>query len=510
MPIVIQPEVAVTREEPRVDDDNSRQGRRPMEGAAIMRQATFFMFADNVSRVAEPLLKMACAVAFVGGAWGSFAYLESIVLVLMRVSLLGLEKGVVWLGGSVPDDREFVHRATGAFGFAFLGASLVAFGATFGLSLLGATSFFREAPHSAWILAAVPFQALATIVLQALVSRQHLGQTIVVRNILLPLITFGLPLGLIVLLPQARDVLLLRAYLGASVLAAVVGLGSFAWIFRRSLSSWSMAPWPGRALLAYSLPVSVTDILQSVALRTDNALLFQFGGTREVEIYSVSIMVAKAIQAIRESYDGSALSLFSRPDPDGFGVVKRRAASYVAWVVMGVQQPILWGIFLFGASALAMLDPSYAAGYGTLLATALLFSLCLPGALANTALMGMGRTLLLPAVQIVFLASFVAMNTALIPLLGSLGAGLSLGASSLLSGIAAYVLVRRVSGRWLLDWRSIFAPLSGGLMFFPLLLLQDPREPIRTSALAIWAALTALWILHVLRGARVLRDRMEG
>lgn len=504
----LQPDLAVSEE--RSSQVQGRSGGEvPMQGSAMMRQATFFMFADNVSRVAEPLLKMACAVAFVGGAWGSFAYLESIVLVLMRLSLLGLEKGVVWLGGSVRDEAEFVRRATGAFGFAFLVSSLVAFGATFSLSLLGATSFFRAAPHSAWILAAVPFQALATVTLQALVSRQHLGETILVRNILLPLITFGLPLGLVALVPMAHDVLLLGAYLGASVVAALTGLCCFAWAFRRSLAHWSVAPWPGRALLAYSVPVSVTDILQSVALRTDNALLFQFGGTREVEIYSMAIMVSKAVQAIRESYDGTALSLFSRPDPDGLGVVKRRAASYVAWVVMGIQQPLLWGILLFGSRGLGLLDPSYGAGYATLLATALLFSLCLPGALATTALMGLGRTLLLPAIQVVFLALFVAQNAVLIPWLGSLGAGLSLGSSSLLSGGVAYVLLRRVSGAWLLDWRSVFAPLSGGLMFAPLLLLQDPMAPWSPSALLFWTVLSTVWTVHVMRGAKVLRERME-
>ena len=479
------------------------------QGMASMQRATGFMIVDNVSRLAEPLLKMACAVAFVGGAWGTFAYLESIVLVLMRVSLLGLEKGVVWLGGSVEDEAEFVRRSTGAFGFVFVVSAAAAVATSAALSWMGEAGLLRDAPDTAWILAAVPFQALTMVILQALVSRQHLGPTILVRNVLLPLVTFGLPLALVAAMPDRRGTLLLHAYLGGSVLAAFTSTGVFAWVFRMRFADWSAIPWPGGRLLRYSLPVSVTDIMQSIALRTDNALLFQFGGTREVEIYSVAVMVAKAIQAVRESYDGTALSVFSNPDPDGFGAEKRHAARYVAWIAMGLQQPMLWGILLFGAAGLSRLDPMYAAGYGTLLATATLFSLAVPGSLATTALMGLGRTMLLPVVQVLFLVPFVVLNALLIPSHGALGAGISLGASTLLSGLAAYVLVRRVSGAWVLDWPSVFAPLSGGLLFAPMTLIQQPGGALKWIPFAIWSAASLLWSVHVLRGAKALRESLQ-
>lgn len=479
------------------------------QGMASMRRATLFMIADNISRLAEPLLKMACAVAFVGGAWGTFAYLESIVLVLMRVSMMGLEKGVVWLGGSVEDDPEFVRRSTGAFGFVFVVSSIVSIATTFALSWMGGTGLLRVAPDTAWILASVPFQSLATVTLQALVSRQHLGQTILVRNFLLPLVTFGLPLGLLAAMPERRDMLLLDAYLAGSILASIVSTGAFAWTYRARMSSWSALPWPGWKLLRYSVPVSVTDIMQSIALRTDNALLYQFGGTREVEIYSVAVMIAKAIQAIRESYDGPTLSVFSSPDPDGFGAMKKQAARYVAWVAMGVQQPILWGILLFGAAGLDRLDPAYGAGYATLLATSILFSLCVPGSLATTALMGLGRTMLLPLVQILFLLLFVLLNALLIPSYGALGAGISLGVSNLVAGLGAYLLVRRVSGSWVLDWPSVFAPLSGALLFAPMILIQPPGGLLKPISFAIWAIASILWTIHVMRGATALRVSMN-
>ena len=97
-----------------------------MNEGTMLRKATVFMILDNASRLGEPLLKMACAVAFVGGAWGAFAYLESLVLVLMRFSLLGLEKGIVWMGGKETDEREFVRRSTRTFLFVGLVSSVVA------------------------------------------------------------------------------------------------------------------------------------------------------------------------------------------------------------------------------------------------------------------------------------------------------------------------------------------------------------------------------------------------
>lgn len=475
----------------------------------MLRKATVFMVLDNASRLGEPILKMACAVAFVGGAWGAFAYLESMVLVLMRFSLLGLEKGVVWLGGKEPDDREFVRRSTRTFLFVALVSSVVALVGTVLLAYLADSSVFRQAPGSQWILAAVPFQAVATLVLQALASRSHLGESIVVRNLLLPGVTFALPLGALMLMPAWKESLLPLAYLGGSVLAATVSLGAFAWRYRKSLGGLSFLPWPGSELVRYSLPVSVTDILQSVALRTDHALLFQFGGTREVEVYSVAIMVAKAIQAVRESFDGTTLSFFSRRESETLGPIKRQAARYVYWVVAGIQQPLVWGILLFGSGGLSLLDPAYATGYGTLLATAVLFTLSLPGMLGGLALMGLGRTLLLPIVQVSFLVVFVVLNALLIPSMGSLGAGLSLGFASLVSSTFNFLLVRRISGRWLLDGQGMLAPLAGSLLFVPLIALQSPgggdTNPV---ALSLWGVLAGGWMFHVLRKARNLRQSM--
>lgn len=481
-----------------------------MNEGTMLKKATVFMVLDNASRLGEPLLKMACAVAFVGGSWGAFAYLESMVLVLMRLSLLGLEKGIVWMGGKEADEREFVRRSSRTFLFVALVSSVVALVATILLAYLADATVFRQAPGSQWILAAVPFQAVATLVLMALVSRSHLAESILVRNLLLPAVTFALPLGALVVMPSWKDSLLPMAYLAGSVLAATASLGAFAWRHRRSLAWASPIPWPGKELMHYSLPVSVTDILQSVALRTDHALLFQFGGTREVEVYSVAIMAAKAVQAVRESFDGTTLSFFSRKEDETLGHTKRQAARYVYWVVAGIQQPLVWGIFLFGSSGLALLDPTYASGYGTLLATAVLFTLSLPGMLGGLALMGLGRTLLLPIVQVSFLIVFVVLNALLIPSLGSLGAGLSLGLSTLVSSTLNFLLVRRISGKWLLDGSGILSPLVGSLLFVPLVALQSPGGgDADLVALSLWAVIASLWVFHVLRTARTLRISME-
>ncbi|MCB9497362.1 MAG: hypothetical protein H6686_10805 [Fibrobacteria bacterium] len=475
-----------------------------MDDKTVMRRATVFMLLDNASRAFEPLLKMACAVAFVGGAWGAFAYLESLVLVLMRLSLLGLEKGVVWMGGGEPDERAFVRSATGTFGFVFLVGCVVAAAGGVGYALLDGTSSFRQVGHGTWILVSVPFQALATVVLQSLVSRQFLGESILVRNAILPLLTFGLPLGLVVLFPETKEELLPAAYLLASVVGCAFSLGAFAWKFRASLGSWSAIPWPGWRLVRYSLPVSVTEILQSAALRTDHALLFQFGGAREVEIYSVAIMIAKMVQAIRESFDGAALSFFSKPEEEPLAKSKRDGAKYVTWVVLGLQQPLLAGIVLFGASGLALLDPSYTTGFATLVAASVLFSLALPGNLAGTALLGLGKSFLMPITQIVFLVSFVGLNAWLIPDHGALGAGISLGMSNLLSGLVNYLMVHRLTGKWLLEWSSVLKPLAGGLLFAPMGLLPVGG----VSTIVAWGAVGTAWFLFVLQRARLHREAM--
>src|SRR5690606_12725438 len=97
---------------------------------------------------------------------------------------------------------------------------------------------------------------------------------------------------------------------------SAVGFGLGAFWFARAYSlrpgQWSWSAKVPRDLLRYSLPLGSTDFFMAFAYRVDVIVLARFAGLAAVEVYTVVVMIANTLRAIRQSFDGILLSVFSR------------------------------------------------------------------------------------------------------------------------------------------------------------------------------------------------------
>lgn len=406
-----------------------------------------FMIADNVSKVVGPLLVLLCAKLYAGGEWGFFKYYESILLLLTRLAVLGMDRGVVWIYAQRGGDDAFVRVFSRALNFVLAFAVLLALGA--GAHWMGWLPVWSGITHDApgatafniaCYLASIPFQAATIMLLQSLLNKRRLLPQAIVRNIVVPLATLG-PAALLAFTPYKQYGLAVP-YLFGNLLGFAIALWYFRRAFPRAGENWGASAKVPKDMVKFSAPLASTDFAMSLAYRVDILLLARFVGLEAVEVYSVIVMIANTLKSVRQSFDGIMLSVFSKakstiPTPEQI-----RNFNHANWIVLSLQLPFLPLALLFGNELLGMISPVYAGG-GMVLALIIFFNLWSTlGAFSGQFVMGIGRTWIIPLSQLVFFSLSFALNMLLIPPFGMMGAATATGLAGAASALVS------LSGVW--------------------------------------------------------------
>ncbi len=458
-----------------------------------------FMIVDNASKVLSPLLVLFCAKLYAGGEWGFFKYYESVLLLLTRLAAFGMDRGVVWIYGQRPGDVSFIRVFSRAANFVFGFAVLLALGAGahwmgwipgwsgFGHGAPGSTGF-----NIACFLASIPLQATTLLMLQALLNKRRLLPQAIVRNIAIPLATFG-PAALMAFTPFKSHGLAVP-YLFGSFLGFGLSLFYFLRAFPMSLREWSGSAKVPRDMIKFSLPLASTDFAMSLAYRMDILLLARFVGLQAVEVYSVIVMVANTLRSVRQSFDGIMLSVFSR---GGKTLTRegRQKFNHVTWIVLSAQIPFFFLVLFFGRELLGLISPAYGSGQHTLLITLGFLVVIAPFGFSTQLLMGLGKTWAIPLAQALFFACTFGFNTLLIPHFGMEGAATATGISHLLSGLLCMGVLRWRLKTWVFD-RPYFISvcIEAAIFTIPALVYLIWRPSLVVGAALFLAAGFAYWI----------------
>lgn len=431
-----------------------------------------FMLADNASKVVGPLLVLLCAKLYAGGEWGFFKYYESVLLLLTRLAVLGMDRGVVWIYAQRGGDDAFVRVFSRALNFVLAFAVLLALGA--GAHWMGWLPVWSGLTHDApgatgfniaCYLASIPFQAATIMLLQSLLNKRRLLPQAIVRNIVVPLATLG-PAALLAFTPYKQYGLAVP-YLFGNLLGFVIALWYFRRAFPRAGENWGASAKVPRDMVKFSAPLASTDFAMSLAYRVDILLLARFVGLEAVEVYSVIVMIANTLKSVRQSFDGIMLSVFSKARSRTPTAEQVRHFNYASWLVISLQLPFLPLALLFGSELLALVSPLYAAGAGVL-ALLLFFNLWSTiGGFSSQFASGLGRTWLIPAAQMVFLAATLGLNLLLIPRFGMTGAAIATGLASVLSSIVPLIGISISSPKRILLGQYWLALLPGALLLAP-------------------------------------------
>jgi O-antigen/teichoic acid export membrane protein len=405
----------------------------------FINQGSRFMLLDNASKVLEPMLVLVCARLYAGGEWGFFKYYESILLLLARLAVAGMDRGVVWIYSRREGDAAFIRVFSRAINFVMLFAVVLSSLAALQWSgwLPSWTNFARDASGATTFnvfcfLLALPFQAGSMLFIQALINKRRLFPILIARNLAMPLMT--LSPAILLSFTRFRGVGLAGPYLVGSIFGFTLAAVFFARAYSLQWRQWAFSAAVPRDMFRFSLPIASTDVLMSFAYRVDVILLGRFVGLGAVEVYSVIMMISKTLNAIRQSFDSILLSVFSRSREGRPTDSQVRHYNYASWMVLTLQLPFLPLALLFGRELLGLIGPTYAAGHAVL-AIAVFFNLWVTlGAFSDQFISGMGKTHVIPVSHLTFFGASVGLNLILIPRMGVEGAALATGLATLLGG----------------------------------------------------------------------------
>jgi len=417
---------------------------------------------DNALRPIEPLLVLACASFYAGGAWGSFKLAESMAYLFYRLSLLGMDRGIVWrFGNATPEGyrRDLFASVSWVLGASLLGSAILV-----GLSFtaIGSVKGMDLPLHSLLMIAAtVPMLALSEMFFQANLNRQEMLARILGKNVLLPLIVFGGSiLGHFLNGPGLPFWFFLGALANASVAV-------FAFLRTHGIHRADLVPArPSKELLGFSVPLIGSDLLLGITTRIDLMLIGGLAGIKAVEIYNVVMMIGRSLGAIRQSFEGLLLSAFSREGARELTANLRTRLNHAVWAVGNLMGLALLVIVFWGQHLLSLLNPQYQAGWSALIAMTFLTWLNVSGDLSGVMLQGLGRSRDWMTAQLTGFVINVAFNLWWIPLWGALGGVLALGVSVFAQGLVCQVLLWRAGGGhlWLKRYLRSTLHFASGLV----------------------------------------------
>jgi O-antigen/teichoic acid export membrane protein len=413
-----------------------------------------FMLLDNVSKGLEPVLVLLCARLYVGGEWGFFKYYESILLLLMRLAVIGLDRGVVWIYSKRGSDESFGRAFSRAVNFTLLLAILLSlFAAAQWLGWIPSFGRFAKASGTATgfdvacYLLALPSQAATLLFLQAFVNKQALMPVVVLRNMVQPLTIYG-PAVLLAMTPLKSHGLA-APYLFGSTFGLALSIVWYFKVFRLPLRSWGFSALIPKDLLRFSLPLASTDVLMSFAYRLDILLLAKYAGIEAVEVYSVINWVANTLRGIRQSFDSILLSVFSQDKPGVYSPAQGQAFNYATFIVLAIQIPFVPLAWLFGGHLLGFIAEPYSAG-GAVLAVAVLINLgSTIGSFAGLLVTGIGKTWTIVASQAVYFVFSLVLNLWMVPRWGLMGAAVATGIANVANGFTCWYGIFRLGKTWL-------------------------------------------------------------
>ena len=397
------------------------------------------------------LLNWQIARRFGAHQTGLFFLAFTLLTILSILARFGLDTALVRLAaplfaqGKVGEVRA-VRKTAILFS---LGVSALLAAALYAASGPLAASVFSDpglAPHLRIVAAAIPFLSLALLNSELLRALRRIELSVFLKQILMYLVA-----NLLLALSLARSTAAATAIFAASILVGAVAGEVLLRVHLRRESRGEAAaaaasPYPLRRLLALSSPLLAVSLSGLVLQWTDTLLLGVLADARAVGVYNVAMRIAQLLTFVLSSMNTLIAPQFSVLFQAGrleeLGELFRRAT--VAMLVL--TTPPLLVLLLFPRQILALFGAEFTAGAGVLVVLAV-------GQFVNAVTGPVGFLLAMTRYERVLAATAagtavldIALNLALIPRYGILGAGVATSVSLVLKNLLLTWQMRRKIG----------------------------------------------------------------
>jgi O-antigen/teichoic acid export membrane protein len=417
--------------------------RAPDDDVGALHRGALANLAGHAARFAQPLLLLAAARLYGAEAWGLFVAGQAGYALLAKVTLLGLEKGLVfWVPRASRAGRSLGVRAAAT---RVLAAALPA-----GVLAALASPELAHAKHVPWatwslMAAGLAPSALIELLVHATVGRRRMDVQVVVRDVLVPLSTLGL--AVVLELGGAGAWGLGLAYALGQWIGLVAAARACLRLFGRAalLDDAEGAP---PELLRFAYPQWGSELALALLYRADALVLAAFCAPSVVGIYGVALQLGNTVRSLRGAFDPLVAAVTSDIAAGADTARLDGAIAYAVRVVVLLQAPVT-ALFLFlGRPLLGLFGPSFERGYAA--AVILSVGWALHGALGLAApvLGGFGESRKLLATTAFALALELALLFGLVPRFGMEGAAVGLIGAFLAQAAVQVLLLRALLGRF--------------------------------------------------------------
>lgn len=420
--------------------------------ARELRRGVLVTYAGYVLKLAMPVLLALATRAYGAARWGEFLAVQALVLIAMRVALLGLDKGILWLVAARAR-RDALAGVRPAL-LTVTATSLLACALLWAAPLLGAASRSDTLRISAL---ALPPYALSELLLHAAMGQRRMELQVLVRDTINPLFQVLTALTLFQLGHGEQGLA------WGFVLSHLLGLAIASVGFRRLFRE---AAWPSDealllppALRRYAAPLWLAEVASSLSLRLDTLALAAYCDAATVGVWGIVSQFATALRQMRKAYDPIVTALAARIAVNHDRARLADTYSYAVQMVSLTQLPVFAGLFALADFVLPLYGPGFERGYVPLIVLAGAFLISGGTGLAGLVVTGYGRSLLTLGNVLATIVLQVTSLALLVPRYELLGAAIALGLSMGLVNVAQVVQMRMVTGSFNYTRRSRFTVL---------------------------------------------------
>lgn len=423
-------------------------GRQPAWRVAFARGAsgTFVLHVFDAGVTVVMTLVLARVLGASG--LGVFSYAIAWAALLGVPAVLGLEQLVV-RGVAAADAQDEAGTARGLISWSVrivVVASLV-------MSLLGGAVvwLFGGVPTGGEVafwaaMALVPLMALARVAQAAIRGLQHVVAGFLPELAVMPVLSLLLVSTGVLIMGPAFDAV---AAVGAHVVAAAAGVAAALWLLRARLAERVRRAAPvthGRTWLSATLPLLFISGAHVINRQTDVVMLGVLDGLTAAGVYAVAArgvqLITFVTYAVNAPLAPRVAALYATADLAGL----QRVTTASARVMLAFSLPPVGLFIVFGPWLLGFFGTEFTAGAQALAVLSL-------GQLAAAAAGPAGLTLLMTnherAAAVgtgIGAAANVALNLALIPAFGLIGAATATALATAITGVIHIWMVHRRLG----------------------------------------------------------------
>ncbi len=309
--------------------------------------------------------------------------------------------------------------------------------------------------------ASLPVLTLMNMALFATQGFQTVKQTTYVREILQPLMNFVLIIVFYLLGAQILGAAV--AYVVSMLVGSLLALYYLKQVFPRLVDWENPAKFEARALFNASWPLTIFSFTQRINSWTSVLVLGIFTTASVVGIYNAAARLAELSVLMLFAFNGifspMVAALYGRGQMDDLGRLYQDVSK---WVFTGALAVSLVTVVLV-EDILAILGPEFVAGWVVLvvIAGAQLFNSSVGPTQRVLAMTHHQKVLMLATAGSALVG--VALNFALIPIFGILGAAMATAAAIVLANVVTLLYVRRLLRVWPYS-RRYAKPVVAGIL----------------------------------------------